>query len=347
MAPSYAKTGVCAKCSYSFSAKGPMTYKKQHKSKLKPHRNPYREAQANQRKAANQARQKVLQEQRTKAMGDPIRSLPTPFIESLTTGGMPGEPTKEDLRNFFLGPDELQKALEYSKKLSAPYVARTIEATRPEEAVSSPAAQASPVLSQGSQFPGASSSTDPPVLPIERGDARLPPLETTPTINPYTRSESTTLTARQESFVHESVHQNVTRALTLISSLSNGSSSDLTRYNIQRCISTFGRHTTDTDLPSRPKSIYNTTPSSPKLRAGPDTGSSEVQIAILTAKINVLANNLRNKDKLNKRSLRLMVHRRQKLLAYLRKKERAGPRWNNLVEGLGIQDAMWKGEISL
>lgn len=70
-------------------------------------------------------------------------------------------------------------------------------------------------------------------------------------------------------------------------------------------------------------------------------------MAILTTKINVLADNLRNKDKLNKRGLRLMVHKRQKLLAYLRRRERAGPRWSNLVEKLGIQDAMWKGEISL
>ena len=82
-------------------------------------------------------------------------------------------------------------------------------------------------------------------------------------------------------------------------------------------------------------------------RAGPDTGSSEVQIAILTTKINVLAANLHKKDKDNKRSLRLLVHRRQKLLQYLRRKERGGPRWQNVVEQLGINDAMWKGEISL
>jgi ribosomal protein S15P/S13E len=61
----------------------------------------------------------------------------------------------------------------------------------------------------------------------------------------------------------------------------------------------------------------------------------------------VLADNLYKKDKLNKRNLRLMVHKRQKLLTYLRRRERAGPRWRSLVENLGIQDAMWKGEISL
>ena len=86
-------------------------------------------------------------------------------------------------------------------------------------------------------------------------------------------------------------------------------------------------------------------------RAGPDTGSSEVQIAILTAKIRVLANELEakrgHKDKINKRNLRVMVHKRQKLLKYLRKKERGSDRWRNLVETLGLAEGTWKGEISL
>jgi ribosomal protein S15 len=337
VAPSYAKNGICATCSYSFSAKGPMTYKNQHKSKLKPHRNPYRDAQAKQRKAANQARQKMLQEQRTTALGDPVRSNPTPFIQSLSTGRLPGEPTKEELRNFFLGPNELAVSLEYSKKLSAPYIPRSADITNPAEAAPSPA-EVIPATTEK-----VSPSSDPPILPIERGDTTLPPPLPT---NHYIRPKAGP-TTRQLTAFHESLHNNATRALGLISSLTNGSSSNLTRHNIQRCISTFGRHSTDTALPPRPSSIYNTNPSPPKLRAGPDTGSSEVQIAVLTTKINVLADNLYKKDKLNKRNLRLMVHKRQKLLTYLRSRERAGPRWRNLVENLGITDAMWKGEISL
>lgn len=82
-------------------------------------------------------------------------------------------------------------------------------------------------------------------------------------------------------------------------------------------------------------------------RVGPDTGSAEVQVAILTTKINVLADNLGKKDKHNKRNLRLLVHKRQKLLKYLRRKERGGPRWQHLMDKLGLGDAMWKGEISL
>ena len=85
-------------------------------------------------------------------------------------------------------------------------------------------------------------------------------------------------------------------------------------------------------------------------RAGPDTGSSEVQIAILTAKINVLADVLEargSKDKVNKRNLRLLVHRRQKLLTYMKRKERGGERWTHLIQQLGLTEATYKGEISL
>lgn len=83
---------------------------------------------------------------------------------------------------------------------------------------------------------------------------------------------------------------------------------------------------------------------------GPDTGSSEVQIAILTAKIKTVADFLATRgkgDKHNKRNLRLLVHRRQKLLQYLRRKERGGPRWQHCIETLGLTEGTWRGEISL
>lgn len=76
-----------------------------------------------------------------------------------------------------------------------------------------------------------------------------------------------------------------------------------------------------------------------------------MQVAILTAKIRVLANRLEmkkgQKDKINKRNLRVMVHKRQKLLTYLRRKERGSDRWVNLVETLGLTEGTWQGEISL
>ena len=295
IAPSYGKTGVCTSCAYTFSAKGPMTYKKQNRSRLKPHRNPYREAQARQRKAANLVRQRVLREERAKAMGDPVHSIETPFIKSLSTGHMSSESSQgqKEERNYFLKDGELSDSLEYSKNLSAPYITPAKRKT-------------------------AATNADAPEPNIEE------------------RLEE-----------HKEDHENAVRALSIITSLKTGSSKDLTRLNIQRCISAFGRQSTDEILPPKPSSIYNNTPPVSKLRAGPDTGSSEVQAAILTTRINTLARNLHNKDKHSKRALRLLVHKRQKMLSYLRRKERAGPRWQNLVETLGIQDAMWKSEITL
>ena len=178
---------------------------------------------------------------------------------------------------------------------------------------------------------------------------------------PEDQNNADPIKMRSKAEEHAKNHTNAQTALRAIASLENGSSQDRTRVNIQRCISEFGRHHTDTVLPPKPASMLSGMLSGISLgqmnpesaeeaaskRVGPDTGSSEVQAAILTTKINVLADNLHKKDKHNKRNLRLLVHKRQKLLAYLRQKERAGPRWQNLVENLGINDAMWKGEISL
>lgn len=149
---------------------------------------------------------------------------------------------------------------------------------------------------------------------------------------------------------HEQEHANAAEAIRRIVELSNASGKDRTRVNIQRCIDEFGRHNTDAILDPKPKSAFDTRKQGETLRAGPDTGSSEVQVAILTAKIQVLAKQLEttsHKDKHNKRNLRLLVHRRQKLLKYLRRKERGGPRWQHLVEKLGLTEASWQGEISM
>ncbi|KAI9728867.1 MAG: hypothetical protein M1834_007124 [Cirrosporium novae-zelandiae] len=151
---------------------------------------------------------------------------------------------------------------------------------------------------------------------------------------------------------HAEDHKNALTALERITALANGSSQDRTRVNIQHCISTFGRHATDAFLRPKPASRIPQSPDTlpPAPRAGPDTGSPEVQAAILTAKIRLVANHMdangRN-DKVNKRNLRLLVHRRQKLLAYLRRKERGGPRWQHLVETLGLTEGTWKGEITM
>lgn len=152
-------------------------------------------------------------------------------------------------------------------------------------------------------------------------------------------------------------HTRAATAIQRITGLQNGSSKDRLHVNIQRCIEMFGRHNTDSALPPKPSAQLTpgadpapkTNPAAAK-RGGPDTGSSEVQIAILTAKIRTLAEFLQTrgkKDKANKRNLRLLVHRRQKLLQYLRRKERGGPRWQHCIETLGLTEGTWKGEIIL
>ena len=141
-------------------------------------------------------------------------------------------------------------------------------------------------------------------------------------------------------------------AVQRIVSLANSSSKHRTKKNIERIIETFGRHRTDLTLKPKPAAVVkggsNVAEATP--RAGPDTGSTEVQIGILTAKIRVLADRYEGEnrnDKINKRNLRLLLHRRQKLLKYMERKERGSERWQNMIETLGITPACWKGEIAV
>lgn len=151
---------------------------------------------------------------------------------------------------------------------------------------------------------------------------------------------------------HEEEALKTEEAIRRIVNINNGNTKDRLRVNIQNCIETFGRHNTDTTLPPKPTAVSNqsgTELPEKTPRVGPDTGSPEVQAAILTSKILNLSRHLQtsNKDKHNKRNLRLLVHKRQKLLRYLRRKERGGPRWQNLMQTLGLSDAAWKEEISM
>ncbi len=257
------------------------------------------------------SRQAVLQEQRKAALGDPIRGVTTPFVESFdSVGGSTGlveatpytDPSPDleynapddSLLNHYLKPSELRESIKHSIALTEPVA------------------------------PENRAGYDPKV----QADAKK---------------------------AFEEGHARATVAISRIVSLANASQKDKTRANIVRCIETFGRHKTDEIL--RPRlsvnlSILGDKPLIEKTpRAGPDTGSSEVQVAILTAKIRVLANQLEmqggQKDKVNKRNLRIMVHKRQKHLNYLRKKERGGDRWQHLINTLGLTEGTWKGEISL
>src|ERR1700761_4757338 len=58
------------------------------------YRDPYAIAQAKARKAANLSRQEVLKKERAAALGDPVRGVTTPYLESFDTTVAP-EPTEE------------------------------------------------------------------------------------------------------------------------------------------------------------------------------------------------------------------------------------------------------------
>lgn len=72
-------------------------------------------------------------------------------------------------------------------------------------------------------------------------------------------------------------------------------------------------------------------------RAKGDTGSPEVQIALLTARINDLTGHFKahSKDHHSRRGLLKMVSQRRKLLDYL--KSREVDRYRSVIERLGLR----------
>jgi len=72
-------------------------------------------------------------------------------------------------------------------------------------------------------------------------------------------------------------------------------------------------------------------------RSSKDTGSPEVQVALLTARINELTPHFKThlKDHHGRRGLLKMVSRRRKLLDYLRIKD--GERYTALIQKLGLR----------
>jgi len=72
-------------------------------------------------------------------------------------------------------------------------------------------------------------------------------------------------------------------------------------------------------------------------RAKNDTGSPEVQVALLTARINDLTGHFKThtKDHHSRRGLLKMVSRRRKLLDYLKSTNQAS--YKTLIERLGLR----------
>ncbi|KAF5024671.1 hypothetical protein F66182_3241 [Fusarium sp. NRRL 66182] len=279
----------------------------QREKKRKAKQDPYRWAQAQQRKAANVQRREELSRERNEEWGDPVKGQTTPFIESLDSAGqtptsrvptdasgnqlaIPQElPTSPELRNYFLSDAELNEATKHAYTLTKPTIG----------------------MVESQMEPGS---------------------------------------GEDKKKKHEQRHKKAVEALRRITSLSNSSASDRFHANVRRIIDEFGRHNTDKVLKPKPKSISPNIVPMPD-RSGPDTGSSEVQIAILTAKIRTLSQALEinrgYKDKHNKRNLRLLLHRRQKLLKYMDRRERGSERWTHMIEKLGLTPATWKEQIEL
>jgi len=72
-------------------------------------------------------------------------------------------------------------------------------------------------------------------------------------------------------------------------------------------------------------------------RAADDTGSPEVQVAIITSRINTLTEHFKThgKDNHSRRGLLKMVSQRRKLLDYVKGKDEA--RYQSLIGRLGIR----------
>ncbi|GGB49755.1 30S ribosomal protein S15 [Blastomonas aquatica] len=72
-------------------------------------------------------------------------------------------------------------------------------------------------------------------------------------------------------------------------------------------------------------------------REAGDTGSPEVQVAILTERINNLTDHFKahHKDNHSRRGLLMMVNKRRSLLDYLKKKDTT--RYSDLIAKLGLR----------
>lgn len=275
---------------------------------------PYRWQQAQDRRNANLARRAQLTAERQTAWGDPVQGLPTPFLESLDSAGQDAESP--------VPRDDEGRPLEEPRPLpTSPHI---LNYQLTQQEVDEAVEETYQIVNGGPTV------ADPSGMGIIDDSDRAAMGDT-----PEAR---------------EARHHRAIEAITRITTLQNASSKDRRHANIRRIVETFGRHNTDSTV--RQKGLaWDQEERIEKIRGGPDTGSSEVQIAILTAKIRVLAKMLAgekgNKDKHNKKNLRLLVHRRQKLLAYMERKERGSGRWEHMIATLGLSPATWKKEIEI
>ncbi|PHH89026.1 hypothetical protein CDD83_6755 [Cordyceps sp. RAO-2017] len=280
----------------------------QREKKRLANKDPYRWAQAQQRKNANLKRRAQLEKERSEALGDPVLGNTTPFLESLDWAG------QEEMSRVKTDGD-----------------GNPIGGAEPHKLPTSPG-----LRSYG-------------LTDAELDDAAKHAFVMTKPLTSSIRA-GLDVDGDEEMQQHERTHKKALLALRRITSLDLGGATDRFHANVRRIVDEFGRHKTDKFLEPKPPSIRPNTVPMPG-RAGPDTGSSEVQIAILTAKIRALhlasKVNRGYKDRQGPRKLRLLVHRRQKLLKYMERKERGSGRWTHMLEKLGLTPAAWKGEITV
>ena len=281
------------------------------------HRDLYALRQIEARRAANLSRQAILKEQRAKDFGDPIRGIATPFVESFDT--VVHQEIKQDANTVSL------EAIRANPDTPPPSPAYALEENHLDHGIKHEELARSLDFSRHLTEPIPSS-----------------PINADPEEEPQVRER------------WEKRDASATEAIQRIVSLANANSKHRTKKNFERIIETFGRHNTDKILKPKGAAVVKSNPlvppAEPTPRAGPDTGSSEVQIAILTAKIRVLVDRYEGpnrNDKVNKRNLTLLVHKRQKLLAYMERRERGSERWQKMIDTLGLTPACWKGEISV
>ncbi|KTD19707.1 30S ribosomal protein S15 [Legionella londiniensis] len=74
-------------------------------------------------------------------------------------------------------------------------------------------------------------------------------------------------------------------------------------------------------------------------RANADTGSPEVQVSLITNRINYLTTHFKThkKDFHSRRGLQALVNKRRKLLKYLKRKDQ--DRYSSLIKKLGLRDS--------
>ncbi len=74
-------------------------------------------------------------------------------------------------------------------------------------------------------------------------------------------------------------------------------------------------------------------------RAEADTGSTEVQVSLMTGRIKYLTEHFKEhkKDFHSKRGLQQLVNKRRKLLKYIKRKDQN--RYQDLIKKLGLRDS--------